>query len=240
MAKYISGSGAFEHPQAGAVRFVVRKQARKFIARWKGGVLHLTLPPLTTISDLERALESMMPRIMATRPSCALYELGQEMKFELFSVKIAGVKSYDDRCTLHRVGQNRFEIRVDESVNMDEPESVEAVARMMKSLARYLAPSVLLPRAQYIAEEIGVKPNKWKLASGRKTLGRCDSRGVISLSVVLVFMPEELRDYVICHELAHLTEMNHSADFHKVCDRYCGGRESELERRLKAFRIPLP
>ncbi len=240
MAKYISGSGEFDHPRLGLVKFVVRSQARKFVARWKAGLLNLTLPPYTTVADLERALDSMMDRLIACRPAGTLYDFGQEMQFELFSVKIVGVSNYKMRCTLHRVAGSRYEIRVDDSADMRDPAVVEAIARMMKSVAKYLAPIVLLPRAAMIADTLGVRPREWRLASGRKTLGRCDSRGVVSLSVVLVFMPQELRDYVVCHELAHLTEMNHSTDFHALCDRYCGGRAAELERRLKAFKIPLP
>lgn len=240
MAKYISGTGEFEHPRLGLVRFVVRSQSRKFVARWKGGVLHLTLPPFTTLAELDRALDSMIERLVACKPADALYELGREMNFELFSVKIVGVQDYRMRCTLHRIALNRYVIRIDDSADLQAPEVIAAIARMMKSIARYLAPVVLLPRATAIAGELGVSPAEWRLASGRKTLGRCDSRGVVSLSVVLVFMPQELRDYVVCHELAHLTEMNHSADFHALCDLYCGGRAAELERRLKAFKIPLP
>lgn len=240
MAKYISGSGEFDHPQLGLVRFVVRRQARKFVARWKGGLLHLTLPPFTTLSDLEHALGSMMPRLLAHKPKESLYEFGREMNFELFSVKIVGVRDYNMRCTLHRSAVNQYEIRVDDAADLQAPETIAAVARMMKSIARFLAPVFLLPRAAVLAAALGVGPSEWRLASGRKTLGRCDSRRVISLSVVLVFMPEELRDYVVYHELAHLSEMNHSPKFHELCDRYCNGREAELERHLKAFRLPLP
>ena len=240
MAKYISGSGEFDHPKLGLVRFVVRRQARKFVARWKGGLLHLTLPPFTTPSDLEHALGSMMPRLLARKPTDSLYEFGREMNFELFSVKIVGVSDYKMRCTLHRTSPNYYEIRIDDAADLQAPEVIDGVSRMMKSIVRYLAPSVLLPRAAMLADGLGVHPSEWRLASGRKTLGRCDSRRIISLSVVLVFMPEDLRDYVVYHELAHLSEMNHSPKFHALCDRYCNGREAELERRLKEFRFPLP
>ena len=54
-----------------------------------------------------------------------------------------------------------------------------------------------------------------------------------------MYMPDELRRYVICHELAHLTYHNHSKAFHALADRYLDGRERELDARLKAFRLPL-
>jgi hypothetical protein len=57
---------------------------------------------------------------------------------------------------------------------------------------------------------------------------------------MLVFLQQELRDYIVWHELAHLTHMNHSADFHALCNSYCGGREKDMREKLRLVRWPLP
>ena len=72
-----------------------------------------------------------------------------------------------------------------------------------------------------------------------RKLGHCTSKKVIQLSRNLMFMPEDLIRYIICHELAHLTHMNHSPEFHALCDRYTGGHEKDLERQLRQFRFPI-
>lgn len=82
-------------------------------------------------------------------------------------------------------------------------------------------------------------PTGWIISSGFRTLGSCSSSGLISLSHILVFLPEELRDYIILHELAHLSEMNHSARFHALLDSYLDGRESQLRSRLRSFPWPI-
>lgn len=46
----------------------------------------------------------------------------------------------------------------------------------------------------------------------------CSSKRNIGLNRKLVKMPEHIVEYVICHELAHLREMNHSPRFWKVVD----------------------
>ena len=47
----------------------------------------------------------------------------------------------------------------------------------------------------------------------RSRWGSCTAAGVISLNWRLILTPESVRDYIICHELMHLKEMNHSARF---------------------------
>ena len=54
-----------------------------------------------------------------------------------------------------------------------------------------------------------------------------------------MFLPQELRDYIVLHEIAHLSEMNHSPRFHAVLDGYLGGREAILVNRLKTYSWPV-
>lgn len=49
--------------------------------------------------------------------------------------------------------------------------------------------------------------------------GSCSRSGNINLSTRLLFAPEQVVDYVIIHELAHLVEHNHSARYWKVVER---------------------
>lgn len=47
----------------------------------------------------------------------------------------------------------------------------------------------------------------------RSRWGSCSSRGTLSFNYRLIFAPPAVLDYVVVHELCHLTHMNHSGDF---------------------------
>lgn len=85
----------------------------------------------------------------------------------------------------------------------------------------------------------------------RSRWGSCSSRGTLSFNYRLVFAPPRVLDYVVVHELCHLTHMNHSKDFwnmvgtvmpdYKVCKNWLKehGHELTLEQHLERQGIPL-
>jgi predicted metal-dependent hydrolase len=67
----------------------------------------------------------------------------------------------------------------------------------------------------------------------RTKWGSCSSRGNLNFNLKVIALPEDLREYIVVHELAHLREHNHSRAFWDVVRRHYPeyrSAEAELKR----------
>jgi hypothetical protein len=71
-------------------------------------------------------------------------------------------------------------------------------------------------RVEIFSTKLGVKPPPVALSNAQSRWGSCNSRGQVRLNWRLIQAPPQVINYVVCHELAHLKEMNHSAKFYAV------------------------
>jgi predicted metal-dependent hydrolase len=90
----------------------------------------------------------------------------------------------------------------------------------------------LLKRTIDLARDYGFRINKVTVRRQTSRWGSCSSKGNISLNYKLMKHPEKVIDYVILHELCHLTEMNHSVKFWDLVSRYVPDYK-ELRKKLK-------
>jgi len=68
------------------------------------------------------------------------------------------------------------------------------------------------------AGRMGIKPSAVKINGAKTRWGSCSAKKSVNFSWRLVVADDALIDYVIVHELAHLSEMNHSARFWAVVE----------------------
>ena len=119
--------------------------------------------------------------------------------------------------------KKRFE---SESTDKFTPEKIKLLAD--KAL------EVIPMRVEYFANIMGVTYGNITIRNQKTRWGSCSVRGNINYNWKLVLLPVELADYVVVHELAHRTEMNHSKDFWKVVERELPDYR-QRRRRLKGY-----
>lgn len=62
--------------------------------------------------------------------------------------------------------------------------------------------------------------------------GSCSSKGNLNFNYKIIFLPQELADYIVVHELCHLKEMNHSKNFWNLVTKTIP-HYKELRQQLK-------
>jgi predicted metal-dependent hydrolase len=73
----------------------------------------------------------------------------------------------------------------------------------------------------------------------RMRWGSCSNRKNISLNRTLVFLPRQLVEYVMLHELCHTIEMNHSSKYWALVEKHCP-QYKEYDKELKQARHLVP
>ena len=112
-------------------------------------------------------------------------------------------------------------------------------AQLLEKALREKARSFFAERLTIHAPRLGVAVPPLRLSSARTRWGSCSHHGGISLNWRLIHMPLAVIDYVVCHELAHLKEMNHSPRFWSVVEQLCPEwRRLRLELRHHSRTIP--
>ena len=90
-----------------------------------------------------------------------------------------------------------------------KPKAVSKHYAAHKEAAREL----VLARLVHFNQYYNLKWNRVAIRNQRRCWGSCSSLKNLNFNYKILFLPPHLRDYIIVHELCHLTHMNHGKAF---------------------------
>jgi len=112
---------------------------------------------------------------------------------------------------------------------MDDRASVlDALGRFTADKAR----EVLLPRLDAMSRRLGMAYSAMRVRRQKTRWGSCSARGTISVNAKLLFLPVELVDHLLLHELCHTVHLNHSPAYWRLVSAHepdFGRMEDELK-----------
>lgn len=229
----------FDDEEFGTVQVRPDSRARRLIFRVKEGVMQITCPAGYTLGRVRAMVDENRERL---RRLMARGEAVQQRRqltvgdcipcygghIELLPGRLPGR-------ILFRYEGTTLQVLCPPGADLNEPRVRQQLSRGVCRLMYRQAQEVLPRRLAEVARRVGASPREVTIGRGRRKLGHCTRSKSIQLSYCLMFLPEPLVDYVICHELAHLQQMNHGPKFHELCNRYCCGEELALRKQLRTF-----
>lgn len=229
----------FDDEEFGVVWVRFDRRARRLIFRVKEGAMHITSPEGYTLARVRGLVDENRERL---RRLMARGEAVQQRR--QLSVGDSIPCYGGDIVLLAGVVRDRFLFRYEGEVlqvlcppgaDLNDTRVRQALSRGVCRVVYRRAQELLPRRLAEMARRVGASPGEVTIGRGRRKLGHCTRGKSIQLSFYLMFLPEPLIDYVICHELAHLQQMNHGPRFHALCNQYCEGEELSLRKQLRAF-----
>lgn len=208
-------------------------RARRFSLRVSrpDGRVTLTMPLRAREADAMAFLseqESWLRRILAQLPQGASVAPGVILPFEGRPLRLLSVAGRVCRVT------------DDALLVPGEPHQMGVhLAAFLKTRAR----DRIAAAADYYAARLGRGYRSLTLRDTRSRWGSCTSDGRLMFSWRLIMAPPEVLDYVAAHEVAHLVEMNHSADFWALVEQLYPGHQgprhwlSHQGQVLQAYRF---
>ena len=200
------------------------RRARRISLRYdaKSQSVRLTLPLRASAKEGMRFVEEkrnwLLRRIASEPPRAtpgegdAMHILGASYRLHFTGAARGRVEAQDG--ALHIPGGPEFrERRLKDWLKATAQR--ELTVRTHEKAAQLAA---LFPHPPFSQRERAIKVH---VRDTRARWGSCSSDGRLNFSWRLLLAPLEVMEYVICHEVAHLAEMNHSARFWKIVAELC-------------------
>ncbi|MBU0533135.1 M48 family metallopeptidase [Candidatus Micrarchaeota archaeon] len=125
--------------------------------------------------------------------------LGKELEVEFIQSKRFGGK----------LKGNKIQIKI-----RDHQEIKKKASQLVsKQIVKAAKPEILARIEHFNSQYFNAEISRLTLRDNISTWGSCSRVGLITLNLRLLFMPSEILDYVIVHELAHTKYMSHGKRF---------------------------
>lgn len=98
----------------------------------------------------------------------------------------------------------------------DEAACRAALARWLMRQTR----TVLVPRLLVVSRGVGLRFGRVVVKRQKTRWASCSRHATVSLNAKLLFLPPDLVDYVMTHELCHSVEMNHGKRFRALLSHH--------------------
>ncbi|MDC0230872.1 M48 family metallopeptidase [Aureispira] len=229
------------HPEIGLVIFKKNKRSRRITLRVKpNGHVTVSMPILSFYRQAERLLLQNISWIKKQQNKYSKRNQQNKLTYNSsFKVRHKTLTiSPTNKVNLQlKIKKNNIEIEVPTIWDFEESNIQSKIQDAIIKALRIESKNYLPQHTRYIAQKNGIKINDIRIKKIKSRWGSCSIKKNINLSLYLMLLPDELIDYVIYHELAHIKHQNHSAKFWEHLEVLYPGAK-KLDKQMKQYHIP--
>lgn len=229
----------FTHPEYGNIEITMNRRARQIIMRAQQDAIHITIPPIATANDIERALAKHGKQLLTElkKNKKKIIKQGTALNAPNFSLKLSATNS--NKFILIKDTEGKYLLQCPETADISKSNIQTWIEKAIISALQHRAKEILPARLSVLASKHNFNYKRVTTRNSRTQWGSCSNNGTISLSIYLILLPDTLIDYVLLHELCHTIEMNHSPRFWALLDKACACNSKELRAKLKEYKTEL-
>lgn len=194
---------------------IIETRNRNAYGRLKGETILITVPSRWPRKDKEKTVSSLLKRtIKEIERGKWTPEGSKKLEFDHGqTINVLG-KDYEiefipSKRFGGRIKENKIEIKIAEHPKIKE----KASETVRKQIIKMAMPDVRARIDHFNSIYFNAGISRVTLRDNTHTWGSCSRDGYINLNVRLLFMPQEILDYVIVHELAHTKYLSHGKRF---------------------------
>lgn len=191
---------------------IERKKVKNINIRIKGdSILYISCPYKVSYKAIEDVLYKNKKWIIKNT-----LKLKEEIKEENKILYLG--KTYNISLSISDF--NRVDILEEEIKIYSQKLDNESIYKLIEEWYYVEANKVIFEEVKSISQKLNLYPSKVYIGNQKTLWGSCNSKKHVRLNWRLILMPKSIREYIIIHELCHITHMNHSKDFWNLVNTY--------------------
>lgn len=243
MAKEISNTRVIVHPDLGEVKIIKRRKCKRLsISVNHNNQVKVTIPLYISFKTGEQFLFEKEQWIKNARIKIGSTQKTPEIINELSFYQFHGRTIYitrhssDKEILVKKFNPNQYYISVSNQVQIENNSIQLKIKKALVNCIKKEAKVYLTDRVEILAQKhsFNFKDVKVKLMKSR--WGSCSYHNTINLNILLVFLPEDLSDFIILHELVHTIHKNHGVNFWNLLEKI-DDNTKEKTKLLRKFKL---
>ncbi|MCX6257729.1 MAG: SprT family zinc-dependent metalloprotease [Bacteroidia bacterium] len=202
--------------------------------------IKVTLPLNSGFSQAEKFVLSKKEWIRknlekTSRTENDLTVFDHSVEFTTFEHRLEIHPSSNDKLTA-RISPGKIEVFYPFGMDVRDPRVQNIIRAGIEKAWRMEAAKFIPAKVKELAALHGFRFQGISIKNAKTRWGSCSTQNNLNFSLHLMRLPEQLRDYIILHELCHTVHKNHSAKFWHLLDNVSGDARG-LDKAMKDYRI---